>query len=54
MTGAPPPKWTESSPLGDPWFPDPDPLLADRHTAATPPELAHRNIFFDRRNLESL
>ena len=54
MTGAPPPEWTESPPLGDSWFPDPDPLLADRHIAATPPELAHRNIFFDRRSLESL
>ena len=54
MSGAPPPEWTDAPALGDPWFPDPDPLLADRHVAATPTELAERNIFFDRRNLESL
>lgn len=41
-------------PLDESWFPDPNPILADRQVAATPPELAECNIFFDKRGLESL
>lgn len=54
LAGMTPPDWTDTPALPDAWFPDPDPLLADRQRSATPPELADRNIFFDERNLVSL
>lgn len=47
-------EWTHTPPLDEPWFPDPNPILADRQVAATPPERAECNIFFDKRGLESL
>ncbi len=54
IAGCDVPAWTITPPLEEPWFPDPAPLLTERQIAATPPELSKRNVFLDRRGLESL